>query len=326
LRAIAAGLPAGHPAWACFLRELGDPRLDVPDVRIPFPALVRAWDLAASIAGDPAYGLHLAERLTVGAFDLLDYVTRASCDLGSAFDIWVRYQRLLVDDAVLEIDRAPGVIRVRAVTRRIEVTAFRQGVEYGLAGFLLRARQFTGVMIGVRAVRLKCAVADADLTEHARVFGAPVSLDGVDEIELDADIMRLPIAHADAGLAELLERQARVALEALPPIGRNADRVRAEVARRIALREPADLRALADSLRLSVRSLQRVLVAEGATFSGIQDQVRRELAFQWLREGRLSLGELAWALGYGDPSAFHRAFIRWTGLAPGAWRAQLSTA
>jgi AraC-like DNA-binding protein len=98
------------------------------------------------------------------------------------------------------------------------------------------------------------------------------------------------------------------------------------VARRIALREPADLRALADSLRLSVRSLQRVLVAEGATFSGIQDQVCRELAFQWLREGRLSLGELAWALGYGDPSAFHRAFIRWTGLAPGAWRAQLSTA
>lgn len=326
LRAIAAGLPAGHPAWAGFLRELGDPRLDAPDVRIPFPALVRAWDLATSIAGDPAYGLHLAERLTVGAFDLVDYLTRSSPDLGSAFDVWVRYQRLVVDEAVFEIDRAPGVIRVRAMTRRTDVAAFRQGIEYGLAGFLLRARQITGVMIGARAVRLERAVADADLTEHARVFGAPVSLGGVDEIEFDSDVARLPIVHADAGLAQLLERQARVALEALPPIGRNADRVRAEIARRIALHEPADLRALAAALRLSERSLQRVLVAEGATFSGIQDQVRRELAFQWLREGRLSLGELAWALGYGDPSAFHRAFIRWTGLTPGAWRAQLTTA
>jgi AraC-like DNA-binding protein len=323
LRAVAAGLPAGHPAWVEFLRELGEPPLDVPDARIPFPALVRAWDLAASIAGDPAYGLHLAERLTVGTLDLLDYLTRASPDLGSAFDTWVRYQRLLVEDAMFEIDRAPGVIRVRAVTRRLEDGAFRHGIEYGLAGFLVRMRQYTGVMIGARAVRLKHAV--GDLAEHERVFGVPVSLGQVDEIELDGDVARLPIVHADAGLAQLLERQARSALEALPPIGRNADRIRAEVARRIAVREPADLRAIAAALRLSERSLQRALVAEGATFSGIQDQVRRELALQWLREGRLSIGELSWALGYGDPSAFHRAFIRWTGLTPGAWRARFNT-
>jgi AraC-like DNA-binding protein len=323
LRVIAAGLPAGHPTWTAFLRELGDPRLDVPDARIPFSALVRAWDLAASIAGDTAYGLHLAERLPVGAFDLLDYLTRASPELGAAFDTWVRYQRLLVEDAMFEIDRAPGLIRVRAVTRQLEGGMFRQGIDYGLAGFLVRARQFTGATIVARAVRLKHVVGDP--AEYARVFGAPVSLDRVDELELDGDVASLPIVHADAGLVQVLERQARSALEALPPLGRNADRIRAEVARRIALREPADLRAIAAALRLSERSLQRALVAEGATFSGIQEQVRRELAFQWLREGRLSLGELSWALGYGDPSAFHRAFIRWTGLTPGAWRTRFNS-
>lgn len=323
LRAISARLPPGDPAWRALLRSFGDPPLDAPDARVPLSALVAAWEAAAAITGDPAFGLHLGARLEVGPFDILDYLTRSSPDLGAGISAWVRYQRLLVDDVGFTLKAMPWGLRVGRRPRRAGLAYSRHGVEYAMAGFVVRARQVTGAPLRPRDARLAVIRPEVSAAEYEAVLGVPPDLGaGVDELDLDAADLGLPLLHADAGLLGVLDRHARQALDALPPVGRTTDRVRHEVARRFSRREPVDLASVGTELRVGGRALQRALAAEGATWSGVVDEVRREVALTCLAERRLALGEVAWLLGFADPSAFHRAFVRWTGTPPGAWRAE----
>ena len=77
---------------------------------------------------------------------------------------------------------------------------------------------------------------------------------------------------------------------------------------------------LAADLGMHPRTLQRSLKAHGDSFQARLDQVRRDIAQELLREGRLNLLEIALILGFSEQSAFQRAFKRWTGMTPGRWR------
>lgn len=79
---------------------------------------------------------------------------------------------------------------------------------------------------------------------------------------------------------------------------------------------------LADRLSVSPQTLRRRLAAEGTTYQRLRDQVRRDHALAELSAGRVSIERLSRQLGFSEPSAFHRAFRRWTGQTPRAYRAR----
>ncbi|WP_453822699.1 helix-turn-helix transcriptional regulator [Tepidimonas fonticaldi] len=100
---------------------------------------------------------------------------------------------------------------------------------------------------------------------------------------------------------------------------RVSEKVRAELISRLAAGEPS--RAdVASALHMSEKTLQRRLKGEETSYQEILDETRRELARQYLREGRMSVCEVTFRLGFSDQSSFTRAFKRWTGLAPGEFR------
>jgi AraC-like DNA-binding protein len=68
------------------------------------------------------------------------------------------------------------------------------------------------------------------------------------------------------------------------------------------------------------RTLQRRLKEHGFSFRDVLTEVRQELAEQNLRDFDMSIGEIAYLLGYSNPSEFHRAFRGWTGIAPKQYR------
>jgi AraC-like DNA-binding protein len=82
---------------------------------------------------------------------------------------------------------------------------------------------------------------------------------------------------------------------------------------------------VAARLGLTSRSLQRRLTDEGTTFATVREDVRRELARRYLTEG-LPIADISFLLGFSEPSAFFRAFKRWTGETPLAARARLQRA
>ena len=83
-----------------------------------------------------------------------------------------------------------------------------------------------------------------------------------------------------------------------------------------------DLEAVAQQLHMSPQTLRRHLREEGSSFQELKDHLRRDLAIYHLGRDELAIQDIAEQLGFSEPSAFHRAFKKWTGLTPGAYRAQ----
>ena len=82
------------------------------------------------------------------------------------------------------------------------------------------------------------------------------------------------------------------------------------------------LALVAKRLGLSPRTLRRRLAADGSSFSAVAADTRQELARRYVASPDVAITEVAFLLGYSEVSAFHRAFRRWTGSTPAAFRAQ----
>jgi AraC-like DNA-binding protein len=119
------------------------------------------------------------------------------------------------------------------------------------------------------------------------------------------------MAHLKALLAEIQaeggdgEMSAALRTELLEAITRGEPR-RSEVAARLGMSE---------------RTLSRRLRAEGKRYGEVLSEVRFELAERYLRDRDLAVYEVAFLLGYSEPSTFHRAFKRRVGVTPQAFRA-----
>ena len=88
---------------------------------------------------------------------------------------------------------------------------------------------------------------------------------------------------------------------------------------------PIRIGPVARALGCSRQTLYRRLKAEGLTFEQVLDNLRRRLALKLICDAALSVKEIGYRLGFSDPAAFSRAFKRWTGKSPRAFRAHPST-
>ena len=85
----------------------------------------------------------------------------------------------------------------------------------------------------------------------------------------------------------------------------------------------ATLADVAKAMELSPRSLQRLLMEQGITFSQILERSKQQRAIQLLAQEDLYISEIAQMLGYSDSSNFGRAVRNWTGQSPKQWRESL---
>jgi AraC-like DNA-binding protein len=162
--------------------------------------------------------------------------------------------------------------------------------------------------------------APADPTPLTKYFGiAPSFGTGVSGLEISDDVLSLPLSSADPALKRFLEEQGRTVLETRPASTDLVGVIRQELVRRLGKTE-AKVETVADALELSPRTLQRRLETEGTSFQEVLDGVREQLAMSYLVNDSLTVSEIAYLLGYSELRAFDRAFRRWTGKTPVAWR------
>jgi AraC-like DNA-binding protein len=298
--------------------HLGPQALESLDYRLPHASVRTLWEAAAATAGDRWFGMHVALTLAPGMYDLFDYVLSTPATVGDAIQRFTRYARLVYDHSNIHLVVEP--LRGRIV-RRVPVTA-PQYDEFTLTLLFVRCRQSTGVAWRPEQVRFQHARPDDD-GEPSRVFGSPVIFGAPEsEIRFDASVLTLPQVRGDATLQAVLARYAEALLTSLPTQGALVARVSSAVARQM-LDELPTLSSTAQAVGMPARTLQRHLAAQGATHSGLVDDVRRELALKHLGNASISITEIAYALHFTDPTAFHRAFRRWTGQSPLQYRRRL---
>jgi AraC-like DNA-binding protein len=141
------------------------------------------------------------------------------------------------------------------------------------------------------------------------------------EIEFASHYLRLPVVQDLASLKVFL----RTAPQWLVIRFRNQHGLASQVHHRLRhshYSEWPTLQAFALEQHLSPSTFRRKLEREGCSYQEIKDEVRRGVAFEQLRQSKASIGDIAERLGFQEPSAFHRAFKKWTGESPGRYRAR----
>lgn len=290
-----------------------------PDGRVPARFVLELWDCLPRLTNNDHFGLWLAELSRGAPLTAASWLILSSSTLEAGVRQALRFQRLLHDHAaselVLDESGVTYVHRVGSGTFR----APRHAIEFGLAQLVFLVRRATGKEVLPARVQLQHA-RPADLALHQPIFGKNVEFGAeCDTLSFDRPTCGLPIVTADPSLGELVMAHARALHARLPENASWTNRVQRLVSAELPRSMPT-IDEVATRLSLPKRTLQRRLKEEGTSFEEVTDAMRRELAELYLREQRLGVQETAFLLGYSDVSAFHRAFQRWTGVTPSAWR------
>jgi AraC-like DNA-binding protein len=279
------------------------------------------YDLIEHIAGSEDHGFpfRYAGALAVDDLGALGLAVKTAPTAEGALERLVRYILVLSDTLEYElVDVDEG--RVFALTGRPH---HRRGAalanECALAAVLSVLRQILGSPLTPVRVTFRHP-GPSDDRHHRAFFGCPVSFGAaVDGIELSHRDLAQPTLLADEGLsAYLLDRlddlKARSAKRSI------VEDVRAAIADALPDGQPSKSR-IARRLGMSERTLHRHLADHGESFQAITTQARRDAAQSLLASTGHGLADVAFLTGFADQTAFTRAFKRWTGQTPAAFRA-----
>jgi AraC-like DNA-binding protein len=289
--------------------------IDDPDARIAVTQARSLWAAAYAASGDPDLSLHAAEALPFGAYKVVDYLSAAAPTIGDALGKIARYFPLVNTAVELRIE-AQG-LEVVSVSEAAPLT--RPYVEYTLAAVYLRTRATTAAGYALDRVELAFA-APPSHAEHERIFGCPVRFGAAhNRMTLAAGAWTTPMVRADLSLFQLLDEHAALLLQRLPAGSDLPRDVCAAISAELRGGDPS-LEHVATKLAMSPRTLQRRLQDLGASYSDLLDDMRRSASTAYLEDRDLSLGEVAYLLGFAEQSSFTRAFRRWTGQTPTEYR------
>ena len=315
LRVFVDGLERLHYCMAPLLAEAGIDRaeLDDPDARIARSTWAAVFSRALEQRPMKNAGMRLAAVTPFGAFPLIDYLIATSRDVGEWLTRLGRYMRLA------EARSAPHPLEEEDPIR-----VFLEGpdtpfsAEFTVTLNVLHFRKETDNQL--RAAYASFRHEPDDVAEMERVLDCPVharaSWNGW---ALTREAWHLPLRRRDAVLSNLLQAQAEEAIARLPAVEDVVLDLRRALASRIA-GDDTRIEAIARTLGTSARSLQRRLAAAGLSYRQLLDAGRREAAERYLSDSQLSIGEIAYLVGYSEAAAFNRAFRRWCHERPQVFR------
>lgn len=297
-----------------------------PERRVDLSVSQRLWEVAAQRSGDPDFGLHAAQAMDLDSLHVLGHLAASSRTLGEALERIVKYSRLLLDGGRTELEPSGtrGEVRLFPGCRGLPFTPSRHVAEFNTATAVVLTRLVTGEKSWApREVSFHHAAPKSTL-EAKRLLGVAPRYGQVEQfLTLTTKSLALPVrVSGPSRLGAYLEGYAQQLVEKLP---RDEESLRARVLRSLVTELPhggLTLEAMAKRCAMTGRTLQRRLADEDVTFAELLDEARRQSAERMLSDGQLPLAEISFLLGFQEPSAFHRAFKRWTGKTPLAWRAR----
>lgn len=313
--------------WATLLQRLGlEPGALLRAARLPPDlfgrprpqlepeALSRLWAVLEERFGAEALPLTVGQEITAEVMSPPLFAAYCSPDLATALGRLARFKPL-IGPLLLGTERTPaGLVVSHGAPPGIQVP---QGFLVTELVFLVDlARRATGRRIVPRAVELAALPRDPG---YRAFFGVTPRLAQRNRLVFAAEDATRPFRSANDRLFAAFEPDLRQRLDDLDAGRSLAERLRACLMEALPAGQ-AEVGTVARRLGMSPRSLQRRLAADGTGFQAELAALRARLARGYLSGTTHSLAEIAFLLGYDDPSAFFRAFRGWTGTTPQALR------
>ena len=297
---VGAGLPADA--------------LDGPDRWIPFHAGVRALVGAARRADCPEIGVRVGKRFALAQIGLLGELIRNSATVGDGLASYAVHQRLYSQGFAPHLSASGGRAKFGFVVYHPAVHDLAATYDVLLAAAVICLRELRGEGWRPEVVHLP-RERPRDSGAYREHFRCRLAFDADHAaIEFPARELDRPNPGADPGRLRAAEAEVARQVDGnlLPVLYRSL--------RTLLLEGDDNVASLAQQFAMHRRTLARRLRLRGTTFLAVLDDVRFEVARSLLVDTALPVTRIASSLGYGDGTAFSRAFRRWSGTSPAVWR------
>lgn len=288
------------------------------DARLPILSYVTLMKAAQTLTADPALALHYGESVDMSEVSIVGLITNASETMMDAFNQMQRFGLLVMDRPPeqagprLVLHEPPGEMWME--DRRPTPNLFPEAGE----------EMFARLTCGPRRFLPRPHVLEVHFThpappyraEYDRIFQCPVVFDSRwNAMKMDASLGTHRVQLQPRYVFGVLSERAEQLLKSLE----TAKTVRARVEGAlmpILHTGDVSMDLIAEKLGLSRQTLARRLKDEDVTYEQALDNLRHRMALHYLDGRKASINETAYLVGFSDPSAFSRAFKRWTGKSP----------
>ncbi|SDU10351.1 AraC-type DNA-binding protein [Halopseudomonas salegens] len=324
--------PQEHACWltlinlglACYHCSLDDSSSSRPFSQTPRSATDRLsqdtcsmlWSEAVSISNEPLFGLRLMQQQLPTPLQAVALAARASTHLGAALDILSRYLPLLTNQARLDIHTDEQ----QAQLILLPIGQPHQQHLHAMLGYIVRLleelHEHRPAQLRIEMPLEKHVHAEAEkLLQHSLQATTDYC-----RISLPRAALEIPLSGADDILLNGMHDTLGNMLAHTPTISL-IEQVKKRILTLMSSGEISE-KAIAEPMKISPRHLRRKLNQHGTTYEQLVDEVRRDNALRLIADHGLSLTEIAYELGFLDPSSFTRAFRRWTDMSPTGYRRQ----
>jgi AraC-like DNA-binding protein len=289
--------------------------LEEPNARIPLSVYNHLMTRARKLTGEPALGIFLGLQRRVSMYGFLGFAAMSASTLGEVMELAVRFSPTVSTAIKLSL-HDEGELTALRIEECCDPGECRDVAVLALTiGMSQMARALTGRELAGEAHLAipRPSYADRFPELLARVrFDQPVT-----QLVLESKALTLPLVAPDRAGLRLAREQCERALRDQGLDGGIVERVRSLMATPQGM---LSLEEVAARLRMSARTLKRRLAAQGISYSELLEHERCQRARLLLCSSQLSLLEITERLGYSTLPNFARAFRRWTGETPAAYR------
>jgi AraC-like DNA-binding protein len=306
--------------------EIDPAVLDDQDARVPLTAYSALMHVAKAMTGDSALALHFGAAFEIDELSIVGLIGRACATWDEAFAQLTRYGQLAIDVPVDDLQGRRLIVQREGgktwiVDTRSDPNAFPELTESAFARMAASVHRRKSGVENISAIHVTHKAPD-HASEYERVFELPV----VFESRWNALLMKgdafldIPLPKPSRYVFGILSERAEGLLRELDAAVTTRGRVESAIMPVLHTGE-ANMAWVAGQLALSRQTLARRLKSEETTFEKLIDDLRHRLALAYLGDSKVSVHQCAYLVGFSDPAAFSRAFKRWTGTSPRAFRA-----
>ena len=288
-----------------------------PNARISYTKVEELWKETIKLVDDPNVGLRAAALWHPSFAGALGYAWLASSSLRAAFERLVRYLRVVTEGVECRIEEKNGEFSIIHCFNK-EVLDITYIADAHLAIIVALCRINYGQNLNPVSISFTHSAPD-DPGEYFAFFRCPVTFDAPEtRITLTQEVVDKRLLSANPLIAELNDR---IMINYLAKLeGDNIiERVKVVIIDQLPSGHVTDS-SVAETLYMSKRTFHRKLQLEETTFRAVLNDLRHELADKYIKDSSLNLNEISFLLGFSEISSFSRAFKRWTGASPSAYR------
>ena len=301
------------------------PRLSDPENRLTFSELERLLIECVKTSQNPIFGMGFGRWIHPTTFHALGLALLSSDNIRAFFERLARYYKFITSNERVELEVHESGLAVKFLPRpEVKSSSVYHHLVLG---------SFSTYIEWLRSMYRHDYVPEAiefsfQEPEGANLcneyFGVKCKFGGhMDVLYISEDQLDVPLPAANAELARMHDE---VVVKFLARSDQKdlVNRVHAQIIQRLPSGD-CNKSQVANALYMSTRTLHNRLANEGTSYHDILMQTRRELSEQYMAQQNLSVSEIAYTLGFSDCSNFSRAFHRWTGQSPTAFRESLRT-